>query len=156
ENGFEYEGLYRYDARQKMVEDLDKNGFLISVKSHIHNVSCHDRCGTIIEPMISKQWYVKMDELAKPAIECVKNKEVSFIPERFEKIYFNWMDNIKDWCISRQLWWGHRIPVFYCKDCNHITVSSCDVLKCEKCCSENIYQDEDVLDTWFSSALWPF
>ena len=156
ENGFEYEGLYRYDARQKIVEDLDKNGFLISVKSHIHNVSCHDRCGTIIEPMISKQWYVKMDELAKPAIECVKNKEVSFIPERFEKIYFNWMDNIKDWCISRQLWWGHRIPVFYCKDCNHITVSSCDVLKCEKCCSENIYQDEDVLDTWFSSALWPF
>lgn len=156
ENGYEYEGLYRYDARQKIVEDLEKGGFLIAIKDHLHNVSCHDRCGTIIEPMISKQWYVKMEELAKPAIECVKNKDISFIPERFEKIYFNWMENIKDWCISRQLWWGHRIPVFYCKDCSHLTVSVDDVVKCEKCSSVNIYQDEDVLDTWFSSALWPF
>ena len=148
ENGFEYEGLYRYDARQKIVEDLDKNGFLISVKSHIHNVSCHDRCGTIIEPMISKQWYVKMDELAKPAIECVKNKEVSFIPERFEKIYFNWMDNIKDWCISRQLWWGHRIPAWYRGDEVYVGLSAPE--------GDGWVQDDDVLDTWFSSALWPF
>ena len=156
ENGFEYEGLYRYDARQKIVYDLQNKGFLIEIKDHNHNVSCHDRCGTIIEPMISKQWYVKMEDLVKPAIECVKDKRVSFIPERFQKIYFNWMDNIKDWCISRQLWWGHRIPVFYCRECNHMTVSSDQVKKCEKCGSENIYQDNDVLDTWFSSALWPF
>lgn len=156
ENGFEYEGLYRYDARQKIVEDLSKGGFLVAVKDHNHNVSCHDRCGTIVEPMISKQWYVKMDELAKPAIEAVKNKDISFVPERFEKIYFNWMENIKDWCISRQLWWGHRIPVFYCDDCGHLTVSSDEILNCEKCNSKNIHQDENVLDTWFSSALWPF
>ncbi len=154
--GYEYEGLYRYDAREKIVGDLSSKGFLLSIKDHKHNVSCHDRCGTIIEPMISKQWYVKMEDLAKPAIECVKNGEVSFVPERFEKIYFNWMENIKDWCISRQLWWGHRIPVFYCSECNHMMVSSDDVTKCEKCNSTNIYQDEDVLDTWFSSALWPF
>ena len=156
ENGFEYEGLYRYDARERIVEDLQKKGFLLSIRDHDHNVSCHDRCGTIIEPIISTQWYLKMEELAKPAIECVKNKEISFIPERFEKIYFNWMENIKDWCISRQLWWGHRIPVFYCKDCDNVMVSSDDLDKCDKCSSTEIYQDEDVLDTWFSSALWPF
>ena len=156
ENGCEYQGLSRYDARKKIVEDLEQKGFLVSIKNHVHNVSCHDRCGTVIEPMISKQWYVKMEELAKPAVDCVKSKEVSFIPERFEKIYFNWMENIKDWCISRQLCWGHRIPVFYCKDCNHLMVSSKEVVKCEKCSSSNVYQDEDVLDTWFSSALWPF
>lgn len=155
-NGLEYEGLYRYDARQKIVEDLEKKGFLIAVKPHLHNVNCHDRCSTIIEPMISKQWYVKMDDLASPAIDCVKNKEVSFVPERFEKIYFNWMENIKDWCISRQLWWGHRIPAFYCKDCDHVMVSTDNISNCEKCNSENVYQDNDVLDTWFSSALWPF
>ncbi len=156
ENGFEYKGLYRYDARQKIVEDLQKGGFLVTIKDHIHNVSCHDRCGTIVEPMISEQWYVRMEELAKPAIESVKTKEISFIPERFDKIYFNWMENVKDWCISRQLWWGHRIPVFYCDNCNHVMVSSEDILKCEKCNSKNIRQDDDVLDTWFSSALWPF
>lgn len=156
ENGFEYEGLYRYDARERIVGDLREKGLLLSIKDHDHNVSCHDRCGTIIEPIISTQWYLKMEELAKPAIECVKNKDISFIPDRFEKIYFNWMENIKDWCISRQLWWGHRIPVFYCKDCENVMVSTEELNKCDKCSSTEIYQDEDVLDTWFSSALWPF
>lgn len=156
ENGLEYKGLYRYDARQKILEDLESQGLLLLVKDHNHNVNCHDRCGTIIEPMISKQWYVKMEDLARPAVECVKDGRVSFVPERFEKIYFNWMENIKDWCISRQLWWGHRIPVFYCRDCENTMVSSSDLNTCSKCGSSDVYQDEDVLDTWFSSALWPF
>ncbi|BDR70658.1 valine--tRNA ligase [Clostridium tetani] len=156
ELGGKYAGMDRYEARKAIVEDLKKEGFLVKVKEHIHNVSCHDRCNTIIEPMISKQWYVKMKELAKPAIEIVKDGEIKFVPERFDKTYFNWMENIQDWCISRQLWWGHRIPVWYCKDCGETIVSLEEAKKCSKCSSENLIQDEDVLDTWFSSALWPF
>ena len=151
-----YSGMDRYEARKAIVEDLEKHGYLVNIKKHVHNVGTHDRCGTTVEPMLSKQWYVKMEELAKPAIEAVKNKNTKFIPERFEKIYFNWMENIQDWCISRQLWWGHRIPVWYCKECGDIIVSIEDPTKCPKCGSNNLKQDEDVLDTWFSSALWPF
>ena len=151
-----YSGMDRYDARKEMVKDLEEAGLLVKVKDHTHNVSTHDRCGKVIEPMISKQWYVKMEELAKPAIEAVRNGDTDFVPQRFDKIYFNWMENIQDWCISRQLWWGHRIPVWYCKDCGEITVSVENSTKCCKCGSSNIEQDNDVLDTWFSSALWPF
>ena len=154
--GGKYAGLDRYEARKQMVEDLKAEGLLVKIKPHTHNVGTHDRCGTVVEPIISKQWYVKMDSLAKPAIEVVKEKKTKFIPERFEKTYFNWMENIQDWCISRQLWWGHRIPVFYCQDCNEIMVSTEEVKECTKCGSHNIKQEEDVLDTWFSSALWPF
>ncbi|MPM40218.1 Valine--tRNA ligase [bioreactor metagenome] len=139
-----------------MVKDLEEQGFLVKIKDHSHNVGTHDRCGCTVEPMLSKQWYVKMETLAKPAIEVVKEKEIKFIPERFEKIYFNWMENIQDWCISRQLWWGHRIPVWYCKDCGEIIVQTEAPTHCTKCKSENLVQDSDVLDTWFSSALWPF
>ena len=156
ENGGKYCGMDRYEARDKMVEELKKEGYLVRIEDITHNVGCHDRCGTNVEPLISKQWYVKMEPLAKPAIEAVKSKKVKFIPERFEKIYFNWMENIQDWCISRQLWWGHRIPVWYCKDCGAITVSTDTPSCCSKCKSKNIEQDKDVLDTWFSSALWPF
>ena len=156
EKGLKYQGMDRYEARRAMVKDLEDLGLLVKVKPHTHNVGTHDRCGTVVEPIISKQWYVKMESLAKPAIEVVKNKETKFIPERFEKTYFNWMENIQDWCISRQLWWGHRIPVWYCKDCNEIIVSETEVCKCSKCGSENLEQETDVLDTWFSSALWPF
>lgn len=151
-----YSGLDRYEARKLMVEDLKKQGLLVKIKEHVHNVGTHDRCGNVIEPMISKQWYVKMESLAKPAIEAVRNKETKFVPERFDKIYYNWMENIQDWCISRQLWWGHRIPVWYCKDCGEITVSIETPCECSKCKSKNLEQDQDVLDTWFSSALWPF
>ncbi|WP_055071155.1 valine--tRNA ligase [Clostridium massiliamazoniense] len=156
ELGGKYAGLDRYEARKAMVKDLEEQGLLVKVKPHVHNVGTHDRCGTVIEPIISQQWYVKMEELAKPAIEVVRNKETKFVPERFEKTYFNWMENIQDWCISRQLWWGHRIPVWYCKDCNEITVSMEDATACKHCGSKNIEQETDVLDTWFSSALWPF
>ena len=156
ELGGKYQGLDRYEARKQMVEDLDKLGLLVKIKPHTHNVGTHDRCGTVIEPIISKQWYVKMESLAKPAIEAVRGGKTKFVPERFDKIYFNWMENIQDWCISRQLWWGHRIPVFYCNDCNHMMVEVDAPCKCSKCGSENLRQDEDVLDTWFSSALWPF
>lgn len=156
ELGGKYAGLDRYEARKAMVKDLEEQGLLVKVKPHVHNVGTHDRCGTVIEPIISQQWYVKMEELAKPAIEVVRNKETKFVPERFEKTYFNWMENIQDWCISRQLWWGHRIPVWYCKDCNEITVSMEDATSCKHCGSKNIEQETDVLDTWFSSALWPF
>lgn len=156
EKGGKYAGLERYEARKAMVKDLEELGLLVKVKDHTHNVSTHDRCGTVIEPIISKQWYVKMDSLAEPAIEVVKNKGTKFIPERFEKTYFNWMENIQDWCISRQLWWGHRIPVWYCNDCGHINVSETEVTECSKCGSHNLTQETDVLDTWFSSALWPF
>ncbi|MEW9095042.1 MAG: valine--tRNA ligase [Clostridiaceae bacterium] len=156
EHGGKYAGMDRYEARKAMVEDLKEGGFLVKIKDHNHNVGCHDRCQSIIEPMISKQWYVKMEELAKPAIEVVRNKEVKFVPERFDKIYFNWMENIQDWCISRQLWWGHRIPVWYCQDCGEMIVSIEDVTTCTKCGSHKLEQDNDVLDTWFSSALWPF
>jgi valyl-tRNA synthetase len=156
EFGGKYQGLDRYDARKQMVKDLEDLGLLVKVKPHTHNVGTHDRCGTVIEPIISKQWYVKMESLAKPAIEVVKNNETKFVPERFDKIYFNWMENIQDWCISRQLWWGHRIPVWYCDDCREMIVEVDAPEVCPKCGSKHIHQDEDVLDTWFSSALWPF
>ncbi|NFM77252.1 valine--tRNA ligase [Clostridium botulinum] len=151
-----YHEMDRYEARKAIVEDLKNEGFLVKIKEHNHNVSCHDRCDTVIEPIISKQWFVKMEELAKPAIDVVKNKKVKFVPERFDKTYFNWMENIQDWCISRQLWWGHRIPVWYCKDCGEVIVVTEEPKKCPKCNSEKLQQDNDVLDTWFSSALWPF
>jgi valyl-tRNA synthetase len=154
--GGKYQGLDRYVARGVIIKDLEELGLLVKIKDHSHNVGTHDRCGTTVEPIISKQWYVKMDTLAKPAIEVVKNKKTKFVPERFEKIYFNWMENIQDWCISRQLWWGHRIPVYYCEDCGEIMVLEETPNACTKCGSANINQDKDVLDTWFSSALWPF
>lgn len=151
-----YQGMDRYEARKAIVEDLEKLGLLIKVEPHTHNVGCHDRCNTVVEPLLSKQWFVKMKPLAEPAVKAVKEDNVEFIPERFAKIYFNWMENIQDWCISRQLWWGHRIPVWYCKDCGELTVAVDTPECCSKCGSKNIHQDEDVLDTWFSSALWPF
>lgn len=156
EKGGKYKGLDRYEARKAIVKDLEDAGLLVKIKDHAHNVGTHDRCGTTVEPIISKQWYVKMDQLAKPAVEVVKNGETKFVPERFDKTYFNWMENIQDWCISRQLWWGHRIPVYYCQDCGEMMVLEDAPSKCTKCGSTNIEQDNDVLDTWFSSALWPF
>lgn len=156
EKGGKYKGLDRYEARKAIVKDLEEAGLLVKIKDHAHNVGTHDRCGTTVEPIISKQWYVKMDQLAKPAVEVVKNGETKFVPERFDKTYFNWMENIQDWCISRQLWWGHRIPVYYCQDCGEMMVLEDAPSKCTKCGSANIEQDNDVLDTWFSSALWPF
>ncbi len=155
ELGGKYKGLERYEARREIVKDLEEQGFLVKIKPHIHNVGCHDRCGTVVEPIISKQWYVKMESLAKPAIEAVKNKDTKFVPERFEKTYFNWMENIQDWCISRQLWWGHRIPVWYCS-CGEIICREEAPTVCPKCGGTHLVQDNDVLDTWFSSALWPF
>ena len=156
ENGGKYCGLDRFDARRKIVADLEELGLLVKVEPHTHNVAHCYRCGNIIEPIASKQWYVKMQPLADPAIKAVKDGDVSYIPERFSKIYLNWMENIRDWCISRQLWWGHRIPAYYCDDCGEISVSENDVTVCPKCGSHNMRQEEDVLDTWFSSALWPF
>ena len=156
EKGGKYKGLDRYEARKAIVKDLEEAGLLVKIKDHAHNVGTHDRCGTTVEPIISKQWYVKMDQLAKPAVEVVKNGKTKFVPERFDKTYFNWMENIQDWCISRQLWWGHRIPVYYCQDCGEMMVLEDAPSKCTKCGSTNIEQDNDVLDTWFSSALWPF
>ncbi|MFR0045125.1 MAG: valine--tRNA ligase [Clostridium butyricum] len=156
EKGGKYKGLDRYEARKAIVKDLEDAGLLVKIKDHAHNVGTHDRCGTTVEPIISKQWYVKMDQLAKPAVEVVKNGETKFVPERFDKTYFNWMENIQDWCISRQLWWGHRIPVYYCQDCGEMMVLEDAPSKCTKCGSTNVEQDNDVLDTWFSSALWPF
>ncbi len=151
-----YSGMTREDARKEIVKDLEELGNLIKVEPYKHNVGSCYRCKSTVEPYASKQWFVKMKELAEPAIKAVRDGEVRFIPERFEKIYFNWMENIKDWCISRQLWWGHRIPAYHCEDCKHIEVSSEKVTKCPKCGSEHVHQDEDTLDTWFSSALWPF
>ena len=151
-----YEGMDRYECRKAIVEDLKAEGALVKIEPHTHNVGHCYRCGSSVEPIVSKQWFVKMEELAKPAIAAVKKKSVSFTPERFTKIYFNWMENIKDWCISRQLWWGHRIPVYYCDDCGEVMVLKDEPTKCVKCGSTYIHQDEDVLDTWFSSALWPF
>ncbi|WP_252229269.1 valine--tRNA ligase [Clostridium sp. ZBS15] len=156
EKGGKYKGLDRYEARKSIVKDLEEAGLLVKIKDHSHNVGTHDRCGTTVEPIISKQWYVKMEDLAKPAIEVIKTGKTKFVPERFDKTYFNWMENIQDWCISRQLWWGHRIPVYYCKDCGEMMVLEEAPTKCCKCGSTNIEQDNDVLDTWFSSALWPF
>lgn len=156
ENGGEYQGLDRLDARKKIVKALEEQGYLIKVEPIKHNVGTCYRCKTVVEPRVSKQWFVKMEPLAKPAVKAVEDGEVKFVPERFDKIYFNWMNNIKDWCISRQLWWGHRIPAWYCDDCNEITVSRETPHACCKCGSTHIHQDEDTLDTWFSSALWPF
>jgi valyl-tRNA synthetase len=155
ENGGKYAGMDRYNARKLIVKDLDELGLLVKVEDHIHNVGTHDRCKTIIEPMIKPQWFVRMEEMAKPAIEALKNGELKFIPERFDKTYLQWLENIRDWCISRQLWWGHRIPAFYCDACHKIVVSKEKPVKCS-CGCENFTQDNDTLDTWFSSALWPF
>lgn len=151
-----YNGLTREECRQQIVKDLQEQGYLLKVEDHRHAVGHCQRCDTIIEPMVSKQWFVKMKPLAEPAIEKVLNGEIKFIPERFTKIYINWMENIRDWCISRQLWWGHRIPVWYCQDCGEVICRKTDPDKCPKCGSSDLKQDEDVLDTWFSSALWPF
>lgn len=151
-----YAGLDRYEARKVIVDDLEKGGFLVKIEKHTHNVGAHDRCDTIIEPMIKAQWFVKMEELAKPAIEALHKGDLNFVPERFGKTYLHWLENIRDWCISRQLWWGHRIPAYYCQECNEIIISKEHPEKCTKCESVNIVQDEDSLDTWFSSALWPF
>lgn len=151
-----YSGMDRYECRKEIVKDLETEGALFKIEDYSHNVGTCYRCHTSIEPRLSKQWFVKMEPLAKPAVDVVKNGKVKFVPERFDKIYYHWMENIKDWCISRQLWWGHRIPAWYCDDCGEITVSRDEVTKCSKCGSEHIHQDPDTLDTWFSSALWPF
>lgn len=156
ENGGKYEGMERYEARKAIVADLEAGGYLAKVEPHAHNVGTCYRCHTTVEPRVSKQWFVKMEPLAKPAIEAVRNGETKFIPERFDKIYYHWMENIKDWCISRQLWWGHRIPAYYCADCGEMVVAKEAPHACPKCGSMYMHQDEDTLDTWFSSALWPF
>lgn len=151
-----YAGMDRYEARKAIVEDLQAEGALVEIEDYSHNVGTCYRCGTTVEPRVSKQWFVKMEPLAKPAVEVVRNGEVKFVPERFDKTYFHWMENIKDWCISRQLWWGHRIPAYYCDDCGGVMVSAQEVHTCSKCGSNHVHQDPDTLDTWFSSALWPF
>lgn len=151
-----YSGMDRYECRKEIVKDLEAEGALIKIEDYSHNVGTCYRCHSTIEPRLSKQWFVKMEPLAKPAIDVVENGEVKFVPERFSKIYYHWMENIKDWCISRQLWWGHRIPAYYCQDCGEVIVSKEDVKKCPKCGSTHVEQDPDTLDTWFSSALWPF
>ena len=151
-----YEGMDRLTARKAIVEDLEKLGALVKTENYSHNVGKCYRCHETVEPAVSKQWFMKMKELAKPANEAVRSGEMKFIPERFDKIYFSWMDNVKDWCISRQLWWGHRIPAYYCEECGEMTVSAEEVTTCPKCGSHKMHQDEDTLDTWFSSALWPF
>lgn len=156
ENGGKYAGMPRYEARKEIIKDLDKLGLLVKVEDHVHNVGTHDRCKTTVEPFIKQQWFVKMEELAKPAIEALRTKELEFVPERFDKIYLHWLENIRDWCISRQLWWGHRIPAYYCEKCGEITVSKEVPGICPKCGHNHLVQDEDTLDTWFSSALWPF
>lgn len=152
----EYKGMDMYEAREKIVERLQKEGYLVKIEDYNHNVGKCYRCHHTIEPHISEQWFVKMEPLAKPAIEAVRTGKVEFVPERFDKIYYNWMENIQDWCISRQLWWGHRIPAYYCQECGEVIVSKEKPHKCTKCGSTNLKQDEDTLDTWFSSALWPF
>ena len=154
--GGKYAGMDRYEARKAMVKDLGEQGYLVKVEPHSHNVGTHDRCHTTVEPLIKQQWFVKMDELAKPAIEAVKNGDLKFVPERFDKIYLHWLENIRDWCISRQIWWGHRIPAYYCDECGEVVVSRGMPDKCPKCGCTHFTQDEDTLDTWFSSALWPF
>ncbi|MDP4109412.1 MAG: valine--tRNA ligase [Bacillota bacterium] len=156
ENGGKYQGLDRFEARKAIVRDLQAQGMLVKIEDYSHNVGACYRCGTTVEPLTSAQWFVKMEPLAKAAIDVVKDHTVQFVPDRFSKTYTNWMENVHDWCISRQLWWGHRIPAWYCEDCGEITVSREDAVCCSKCGSKKIKQDEDVLDTWFSSALWPF
>ena len=156
ENGGKYAGLSGMEARKQIVKDLEEGGYLIKVEPIKHNVGTCQRCHTVVEPRVSTQWFVKMEPLAGPAIDVVKDGTIRFIPERMEKTYYNWMENIKDWCISRQLWWGHRIPAWYCEDCGETIVSETDVDTCPKCGGKHLHQDEDTLDTWFSSALWPF
>ena len=155
-NGGKYNGMDRYECRKAIVADLEEAGYMVKIEPYSHNVGCCYRCGTVVEPLTSPQWFVKMAPLAKKAIEVVKDGRIKFVPERFTKTYLNWMENVHDWCISRQLWWGHQIPAWYCADCGHVTVSREDAVECECCRSRNIKRDEDVLDTWFSSALWPF
>ena len=156
ENGGKFAGMARYEARKALVEELKELGYLVKIEDHAHNVGTHDRCSTTVEPMIKQQWFVKMDEMAKPAIEALKNGSLKFVPERFNKIYLHWLENIRDWCISRQLWWGHRIPAYYCEDCGEVVVAREMPQTCPKCGKNHFVQDEDTLDTWFSSALWPF
>ncbi len=155
-NAGKYEGMDRYECRKALVKELEEGGYLVKIQQHNHNVGHCYRCNSTVEPIVSKQWFVKMDELARPAINAVMDKKVTFVPERFAKTYYNWMENVKDWCISRQLWWGHRIPVWYCADCGAEICEKTDPEVCPVCGSKNLSQDEDVLDTWFSSALWPF
>ena len=155
-NGGKFEGMDRYEARKAIVKELDELGLLVRIEDYTHNVGTHDRCKTTIEPMIKKQWFVKMEELIKPAVNAVKTGDIRLVPESMEKTYFNWTDNIRDWCISRQLWWGHRIPAYYCKDCGETLVRKMMPDKCPKCGKNHFEQDPDTLDTWFSSALWPF
>lgn len=156
ENGGKFCGMDRYEARKAIVKELEEMGLLVRIEDYSHNVGTHDRCKTTVEPMIKQQWFVKMDELIKPAVEAVKNGDIQLIPKRMEKTYFNWTDNIRDWCISRQLWWGHRIPAYYCDKCGEVVVSASMPGKCPKCGHNHFTQDPDTLDTWFSSALWPF
>ena len=156
ENGGKYEGMDRYECRKAVIKDLEEGGYLVKIEDHEHNVGTCYRCGTTVEPMTSAQWFVKMAPLAKPAMDVVTEGKTKFVPDRFSKTYLRWMENVHDWCISRQLWWGHRIPAFYCEDCGEMTVSKEDIHVCPKCGLKNIRQEEDVLDTWFSSALWPF
>ncbi|MBS5165102.1 MAG: valine--tRNA ligase [Butyricicoccus pullicaecorum] len=156
ENGGKYQGMDRYECRKAVVHDLEEGGYLLKVEAHEHNVGTCYRCGTTVEPMTSAQWFVKMAPLAKPAMDVVNDGRVRFVPDRFSKTYLRWMENVHDWCISRQLWWGHRIPAYYCDDCGEMTVSKDNVTVCPKCGGTHIRQEEDVLDTWFSSALWPF
>lgn len=151
-----YAGMDRYEARKEMLKDLEAQGFLIEIKPHSHNVGTHDRCKAVVEPMIKAQWFVRMEEMAKPAIEALKKGDVNFVPERFGKTYLNWLENIRDWCISRQLWWGHRIPAYYCQECGEVVIARSMPEACTKCGHTHLVQDEDSLDTWFSSALWPF
>jgi len=156
QNGGEYAGMDRYDARKAIVARLKDEGYLVEIEDHVHNVGMHDRCNTVIEPLLKSQWFLRMEELAQPAIQALKSGELKFVPERYGKVYLNWLENIRDWCISRQLWWGHRIPAYYCDDCGETMISKSSVHTCTKCGSTNVWQDEDSLDTWFSSALWPF
>jgi valyl-tRNA synthetase len=156
ELGGKYVGMERYEARKAVLKDMEEQGYLIKIEDHSHNVGTHDRCGTVVEPLIKKQWFVKMEELAKPAIKAIESGDLKFVPERFNKTYLNWLTNIRDWCISRQLWWGHRIPAYYCEDCGEIIVSKDHPTTCSQCGGSHLHQDEDSLDTWFSSALWPF
>ncbi|MCD8156836.1 MAG: valine--tRNA ligase [Clostridiales bacterium] len=155
-NGGIYEGMGRYEAREAIVKRLDEMGLLVGIKDHVHNVGRHDRCKTTVEPMIKPQWFVKMDEMAKPAIEAIQSGRLKFVPENYGKTYLHWLENIRDWCISRQLWWGHQIPAWYCEDCGEMIVARETPCSCPKCGSKRLKQDEDTLDTWFSSALWPF
>ncbi|MCR5673891.1 MAG: valine--tRNA ligase [Lachnospiraceae bacterium] len=156
ENGGKYEGMTDLDARAAIVEELKEQGLLVKIEDYSHNVGTHDRCGATIQPLVKQQWFVKMDDLIKPARRAVETGDIKLVPPRMDRTYYNWTDNIRDWCISRQLWWGHRIPAYYCSDCGEMTVSKDHVTKCPKCGSTNITQDDDTLDTWFSSALWPF